>query len=249
MVIPDQDGVIWLPECASTNDEAWLRAADPAVKAVVAHRQTAGRGRRGRAWTSPPGSGLYLTWLARPGFPASDGGALPLLAAVAVAELATRAGAKPWLKWPNDVWVGDGKLAGILTEARTDGAAWAAVVGVGLNLRTPKDGWPAGVPAVALDAVAPDVPEPHAAAKDLLQRLARWQAKVEADGFAPLIEAWGQWAPPEGTVFEQAGHRGAFLGLAEDGALRLRDAEGAEILIRTGEVHLVEAAPNPEEPL
>lgn len=239
MVTPDDAGIVWLPECESTNDEAWARIDDPSARAVVAHRQTAGRGRRGRQWTSPPGTGLYLSWVARPSFPPAQGSALPLLAAVAVAELVVAAGARPWLKWPNDVWIGDHKLAGVLSEARAAGDQWTAVVGVGLNLRTPRDGWPPEVPAVALAECAPDVPEPHAAAHDLIERLDRWLARVESDGLAPVLAAWQTWAPPPDTRMHQAGQTGLFDGLEPDGALRLRTDSGDVICIRTGEVNLV----------
>jgi BirA family biotin operon repressor/biotin-[acetyl-CoA-carboxylase] ligase len=242
-MVTSEAGIVWLPECESTNDEAWARIDDADVRAVVAHRQTGGRGRRGRQWVSPPGTGLYLTWMAHPSFPPAAGPALPLLAAVAVAEMVVAAGARPWLKWPNDVCIGDRKLAGILSEARTAGDSWAAVVGVGINLRSPPGGWPLSVPGIALEDATPDVPEAHAAARDLVARLDRWLARVETEGLAPVLQAWQSWAPPAGTHLRQGDHEGIYAGLAPDGALRLRTADGTVQTIRTGEVELVRYLP------
>lgn len=231
-------GLLWLGSCGSTNDEAWARVDDPAVRAVAADHQTAGRGRRGRAWHSPPGAGLYLSWIARPRFDQSMGGALPLLAAAAAAELVAERGVTPTLKWPNDLLVDGRKLAGILCEARGTPAAWTAVVGVGLNVRAPAGGWPADVPGVALDERAADPGPPRALAGALLTGLERWLARVERAGLAPVLEAWHRHAPPAGTRMRQGGVLGTFAGLAPDGALWLDTATGRRA-IHAGEVELV----------
>ena len=108
-----KDGLLWLETCSSTNDEAATRINEPGLVAVASHHQEQGRGRMGRSWFSPPGCGLYMSWIARPKFPQSMGGAIPMLAAAATAEVMTELGIKPTLKWPNDVLIGRQKLSGI----------------------------------------------------------------------------------------------------------------------------------------
>lgn len=131
---------------ASTNDTIADRMRDgaPHGTAVYADAQTAGRGRRGRRWFSPPGHNLYLSvGLRVPGVRAHVG-RLPLAAGVAVAELlAADAGLRPGLKWPNDVRVEGRKIAGILCEGVSHpGLEDVVVVGIGLNLNTPPDAFP-----------------------------------------------------------------------------------------------------------
>jgi BirA family biotin operon repressor/biotin-[acetyl-CoA-carboxylase] ligase len=136
---------------------------------LVAEEQTAGRGRLGRTWTSVPGAALTFSVLLRPvTVPPARRGWLPLLAGVAVASAvhsvtgggvasdadsgaASAGGVGAALKWPNDVLVGDRKLAGILAEQSPDGSA--VVIGMGLNVATPADALPvspAGLPATSL---------------------------------------------------------------------------------------------------
>lgn len=233
-------GLAWLDGCGSTNDEAWRRVTDPAARAVAADHQTAGRGRRGRRWHSPPGCGLYLSWIARPRFDQSLGPALPLMAAAAVAEAVVALGApSPTLKWPNDVLLDGRKLAGILCEARGTPAAWTAVVGIGLNVRRPPDGWPPDVPGIALDERVRGLSSPRALVEPLVGRLEYWLSAVERSGLAPVLEAWHRHAPPAGARMRQGGVEGAFAGLAPDGALRLRTAEGIAT-IHAGEVELID---------
>ena len=124
-------GVRWVAQVSSTNDEvaALARAGAPEGAAIVADWQSAGRGRRGRAWDAPPGSSLLVSVLLRP----PEGSAhLALMAAGLAAVEACRvaAGVEAALKWPNDVVVPDGKLGGILSEAHGGGV----VVGLGLNV-------------------------------------------------------------------------------------------------------------------
>ena len=125
--------VRWLPEIDSTNrylmDEA--RAGAPAGLVVVADHQTAGRGRMGREWVAPPGASLLVSVLLRPALPVDRRHLLVMTAAVAMAEaVEAETGVVAGLKWPNDLLVGDRKLAGILAEAAGD----ALVVGIGVNL-------------------------------------------------------------------------------------------------------------------
>ncbi len=123
----------------STNNAAWeaARGGAPAGWACAAQTQTLGRGRQGRAWSSPQGSGLYVSWLVRPNWPLEELTRLTILAGLAAARaVETVAGFTPELKWPNDVqWRGK-KLAGVLIEAQPlAGKLAAAVIGVGINVR------------------------------------------------------------------------------------------------------------------
>ena len=129
--------VVALGETTSTNDVARALAADgaPDGTIVIADVQSAGRGRLGRAWHSPPGVGLYLSALLRPGGPLDSVGRYGLVAAVAACEACREvAGSEVTLKWPNDVVAAGRKLAGILSEARSDGSAIDLVVGIGVNV-------------------------------------------------------------------------------------------------------------------
>lgn len=123
-----------VPQTGSTNADLLAEARAGAAEGLVlvAEEQTAGRGRLGRSWSAPPGAGLIFSVLLRPaGVPPTRLGWLPLLTGVAVASaVRDQTGLPASLKWPNDVLVGERKLAGILAEAHGD----AVVVGVGLNI-------------------------------------------------------------------------------------------------------------------
>jgi BirA family transcriptional regulator, biotin operon repressor / biotin---[acetyl-CoA-carboxylase] ligase len=127
--------VRWFESVDSTNRYLLDCAAHGAAEGVVAvaDEQTAGRGRLGRSWIAPPGTALLVSVLLRPSLPVERLHLVTLAAALAATEAVPDVGAR--VKWPNDVVVGDRKLAGVLAEA--DGAG-AVVVGMGLNLR---DDW------------------------------------------------------------------------------------------------------------
>jgi BirA family transcriptional regulator, biotin operon repressor / biotin---[acetyl-CoA-carboxylase] ligase len=125
-------------ETGSTNADLLAEARSGAQEGLVlvAEAQTAGRGRMGRRWVSPPRSALTFSVLLRPGVPAALLGWMPLLAGVAVASaLRGTAGVDARLKWPNDVLAGDAKLAGILAERWGE----AIVVGTGINVFQRRD--------------------------------------------------------------------------------------------------------------
>ena len=139
--------------CTSTNDVLKARAgalSDPYV--LIACRQTGGKGRMGRSFFSPDGTGLYMSVLLRPELPARD---LPLLtpaAAVAVCQaIREDLGVEAGIKWVNDILVDGKKVCGILTEsALTPGGDVShAVVGIGVNVSPPEGGWPEEISATA----------------------------------------------------------------------------------------------------
>ena len=127
--------ILWYPDVPSTNDLAAALAERGAREGcvVVANGQSAGRGRQGRRWASPPGAGLYVSTVLRPA-----GHALPLLtiaAGVGVADgIQAATGLVPDLKWPNDVFVSGRKVAGVLAEATSSVAGTCVVLGFGINV-------------------------------------------------------------------------------------------------------------------
>jgi BirA family biotin operon repressor/biotin-[acetyl-CoA-carboxylase] ligase len=147
--------LVCLAETTSVLDELHRLAAQGATAgtAVLADRQTRGRGRQGRSWQSPAGRGIWLAFLVRPGPP--ETGLLALRVGLAVARAVEAVGAAARIKWPNDVMLGDRKLAGILCEARWESArpAWVAV-GIGINVKGPLPDEIAGL-AATLDETVP----------------------------------------------------------------------------------------------
>ncbi len=204
--------------------------------AILAREQTAGRGREGRPWRSPPGN-LYLSALLRPAVPARQAPQWALLAAVALAEAAAELDAEPAslrLKWPNDLLRHGAKCAGILTETALapDGTlAWLAY-GIGVNLRHAPS--LADRPTACLATTA----TPEEFAPCLLARLLHWRGTMLAEGFAPIRAAWLRRGPEPGaklTLTAGPVTAGAFAGLAEDGALLL-ESGGTRHRILAGEV-------------
>jgi BirA family transcriptional regulator, biotin operon repressor / biotin---[acetyl-CoA-carboxylase] ligase len=213
-------------------------------RVLVAEEQTAGRGRLGRTWTSVPGASLTFSVLLRPAaVPASRRGWLPLLAGVAVASAvhsvtegaggAADDGVGALLKWPNDVLVGERKLAGILAEQSPDGSA--VVIGTGLNVTTPAAGLPvspAGLPATSLLAEGFAVSR-ESLLLDMLHRLERWYVAFRTDpdpvrtdlldAYRPLCATLGQ------TVRVELPAGQVVTGVADD-----IDADGRLLVQETG---------------
>ncbi|WP_431305436.1 biotin--[acetyl-CoA-carboxylase] ligase [Sediminicoccus sp. BL-A-41-H5] len=203
--------------------------------AILARRQTAGRGRAGRAWNSQAGN-LHISILIRPMASARDIAGYALLAAVALHDAARHhaPGRALTLKWPNDLMESGAKLAGILSEAALDerGGIAHLIFGIGVNL--------AHAPVVEGRAVAAlgAIP-PEDVAATLLERLAHWLALREAGGFAPIRAAWMERGPERGSRMTlRHGDKpvtGSYEGLAEDGGLLLATA-GGPMVFHAGEV-------------
>ncbi len=233
----------------STNDDARAaaRAGAPEGSVFLAAKQTAGKGRLGRSWESPSG-GVYLSVVLRPRVAPAEVASLSLALALGVARGLETLGVSPQLKWPNDVLLGQGKLAGLLHEmsAESDAVTWV-VAGIGVNVRR-------GEPAI------PD-PKGGAARASYLEdfagpvRLAQ-VAAAELDGIAEAYRAWTRdgfsamraeyearfaLAGESVRVSDASGGvraEGEVLGVDDDGWLILKDDSGSTLGIAAGEVTL-----------
>jgi BirA family biotin operon repressor/biotin-[acetyl-CoA-carboxylase] ligase len=223
-------------ETGSTNDDlASLALAGEAEGSWLrAERQTVGRGRQGRAWSSPPGN-LYASTLVRlqPGDPPAP--TLALVAAVALHEVASAWApeAAIQIKWPNDLLAGGAKLAGILLER----AGEAVVIGFGANLAHHPGGTER--PVTSLAALTGSAPEPAPFLEQLAESFARHLARWRSQGIAPIRAAWLERAHPLGTALTTPEGEGLFDGLDETGALRLRLPHGEVRLVHAGDVFLL----------
>lgn len=230
-------------ELDSTNAEARRRAeaGEAGPVWITAAVQTAGRGRRGRSWSTKEGN-LAATLLTATSAPPAEAAQVSFLAALAAAELADAClgpGAAR-LKWPNDVLVFGDKAVGILVESgpRGDGRLWLAV-GIGVNLAH----HPADVerPATSFaEHMAGRPPAPRDALEILAARFEAWRRIWEGEGFAPIAKAWTEHAYGLGEPCEarlpNRTIKGVALGLDPDGALRLRLDDGRIERITAGDV-------------
>lgn len=230
-------------EIDSTNEEArrLASAGERGPLWIVADRQTAGRGRRGRAWESPAGN-LAATLLIAPRRPASECAQLSFVAAIsacdAIAGFAPAAEFR--VKWPNDVLANGKKIAGILLESASGEAgrlAWLAI-GIGINLaHFPPD---TEFPATALAALGAPAPSPRDALAQLAAHFAKWYEAWTDKGFAPIHDAWlARAAGLGGRIRARLTNEettGVFEGIDQTGALILRELSGKTRMISAGEV-------------
>ncbi len=241
-------------QVGSTMDLAaeFAAAGEPEGLVVVADEQTAGRGRAGRAWQAPPGSALLMTVLLRPDVPADRLSVLAPLAGVALAEaIETATGLPCWLKWPNDLWLGERnagkKAAGVLSSARMlGGKPDHVLVGIGLNVSTPPSVLPDGATSIAVEIEAAGAGQAVAHADRerilaaLLSRLDAHYAAFVLNREQPDLDGWLARAAMLGepVMVEVGGamHRGIHAGIDNDGALLLRLDDGSLERIVAGDL-------------
>jgi len=235
-----------LVDCGSTNDEAarLARAGARHGTIVTAETQTAGRGRDGRPWASPPGLGLYLSAVVRPPLPLAMVPAMTLAIGVGVCNAARAHGADAQLKWPNDVLVGGRKLAGVLVEAQSQGSRLESViVGIGVNLggELPDE---VADRAITLARAAGRPIDRAAFLATLLEHVEHWIDRYIAGGVTAVIAPWQARMAPNLIARAHAQRDGAAMvgevaGLDGDGALLLRDAAGCLHRVRSGDVEVM----------
>lgn len=244
LALPAGWRLLALDSVGSTMDEARRLAEDgaPDGVAVWAREQTQGRGRQGRAWTSPRGN-LYVTLLTRPRGSPLQAAQFGFAAGLALAEAMEPylAPGQVALKWPNDLLLDGAKAAGMLLESRAGaaGVEWL-LLGLGVNLAAAPAPGETPYRAASLAAVAGRLVPPDAVLPVFLAAFARWRARLEAEGFAALRDAWlaraaGLGGPltarlPNGSV------EGTFRDLDADGALVLERADGVRQRITAADV-------------
>ena len=240
-VAPVRLDLRWYPSVTSTMDvaEEAAQAGAPEGLFIVADEQTRGRGRRGRTWSSPAGTGLYLTVLLRPPF--EDGMMLSLItlaSGVAARQAIGRAsGLHPELKWPNDLMVGRRKLAGILAEGFGLGRVDQAVlVGLGVNLLSAAHPGDIAARATSLEEELGVRVDRSRVLEELMVAIARAYdglRRGDADG---ILRAWRQAAPSaEGAVVRwqtaDGFRQGRTAGVDRTGALLVATENGTQRIV------------------
>ncbi len=187
--------VISVETCASTNDIAKDLAREGAASGtlVLAERQSAGRGRVGRVWHSPPGAGIYASLIVRPDDPAPSAAVLQFTTGVAVAHAAMKKTGKPArLRWPNDLLFGGRKAAGLLVESIDTGVSPTLIIGIGLNVNQIEEDFPEEIRGIAtsLRLVGGRPLDRIEVLATLLATLEEWYDRMARGDLAALAAAW-----------------------------------------------------------
>ncbi len=237
---PDPFRLMVRDEAGSTNVElrALAESGAPGGLVLLALKQTAGRGRRGAVWFAPEGESLAFSILIRPQEPKALWPRLALATGLAVAEAAESFGPSTGIKWPNDIWIGRRKLAGILVEAGTD----YAIIGIGLNVNT--TGFPAEVANIATSLkieTQREFSRPDVLAA-IIRRFAIHHSQIGV-GFNDLLDSVRQRCVLTGhhvSLDTSSGPRtGIMHGIAPGGELQLRTDKGIENLIQADEIRII----------
>ncbi len=234
----------WFDTLGSTNDALKNAAAAgaPEGAAVAARTQTGGKGRLGRVFQSPAGTGMYLSVLLRPQAPVEDCIHLTCTVAVAVHRAIEKCcGLACGIKWPNDLTWGNRKLGGILTEVSAkDGKVDWAVVGIGINCRAPQGGFPPEIAHIATDLEsAGGACTPEALADAVLQEM-----EILAQTCIPDRKSWmddyRKHCVTTGKTVEVITPLGSKTAVAktvaDDGGLWVEYSDGRQEAVSSGEV-------------
>ncbi|MBU0480164.1 MAG: biotin--[acetyl-CoA-carboxylase] ligase [Proteobacteria bacterium] len=250
--------VTMLDETTSTNTlalEAARRGAET-NSIILAETQSMGRGRLGRKWLSPPGTGLYFSMILRPELDPADLAKITLAAGLAVCRgVSTVTGLKPVIKWPNDLLIGGKKFAGILTETEAMAGENKPVVilGIGMNINTKPTQFPNDLQekATSLSIFSGREICRGSLLKEVAEEIIQVVSRLEKEGFSGILAEWNLhdgtrnrelvWVSRNGTTV-----RGVSLGPDQDGLLRVRDQQGTVYEILSGDIELASPGGLPE---
>lgn len=232
-------------EIGSTNDEAFRLGVkgSPEGTALIAERQSAGKGRMQRMWHSPSGANIYTSVILRPRFSPGLAPQISLAAGVAVAEtLEPYCPGRVALKWPNDVQVGGKKVCGILTQMRMVGdAVDFVVVGIGVNVNWKREEFPADIREIATSLSMEAGRELSRLELIILlyENLAKWYRELSKKGFAPVRKQWLERTTmigkPVSVQFGKETIRGEAVDLDEDGSLVLQADGKKRVKVAAGD--------------
>ncbi len=238
--------IIVSQETGSTNEDARELGRQGAEEGtvVIAESQTAGRGRRGRRWASPPHTNLYLSVILRPPLAPADAALFTLLAAVALCRTIREMYClEPKIKWPNDLLLDGKKAAGILAEMEAEqDRIHFLVLGIGVNLNMTEEMFPEEIlyPATSVSILLGRKVQRAGFARGLLESLDREYDGLLRQGAAPLMKAWMEHSAHTEKRIEvntpQGPLKGRFLGIDETGAMILETAGGRRRTIHVGDV-------------
>lgn len=240
-----RENYFYLSETDSTNKYAKQLAAQgyPEGTLVVAERQTAGRGRRGRQWHSEPGQAIFMSLILRPSLPLKELSRITLFIAVAVVETLERFGIKSGIKWPNDVLINGRKIAGILTEAVTDMDGIEYIVtGIGLNVNNRIEDFPEeirSIPTTIREEAGHCVSRVEVL-QEFLWQLETSYRQLLSGGFNEILEKVRSLSLVIGRDIKIDSVNGITTGRAIDidnnGFLMVRDAQGDIHNVMSGEI-------------
>ncbi|MGB7210940.1 MAG: biotin--[acetyl-CoA-carboxylase] ligase [Pyrinomonadaceae bacterium] len=233
----------------STNTEAMKQArlgADEGL-CIVAHRQTAGRGRHGRTWVSDKNVGLYLSIILRPKLETRFLPLITLMTGVAVHDTLQEFGLKPDIKWVNDILVNEKKISGILAETTETPNGLAVIVGIGVNIRSSNFPDEIADTATSIEVQSGQKPTADELANTLTRFFAYlYDILLGDDGTKEILNKWRR----RSTYFSGKSVRAALGnetvegttdGLEENGALRVRKSDGSVTIIQAGDVEQLRA--------
>lgn len=230
---------------SSTNTEAASQATRGAPEGlcIVAREQTAGRGRAGRSWISPPDSGLYFSMVLRPRLSTNDLPLVTLMAAVSVHRaLLSAFDLNTNIKWPNDIYADEKKLCGILAETVETNSGRAVILGIGINLND--EAFPAEIKDIAtsLKTLTGKKPDMEKLLEALTQSLSFDYLILHSEnGIQSTLENWkARSSYAEGKYVRvnltNESFEGTTRGLEPNGALRVETTEGSIRIINAGDV-------------
>ncbi|MBF0329765.1 MAG: biotin--[acetyl-CoA-carboxylase] ligase [Nitrospirae bacterium] len=238
--------IIFLKETGSTNEFAdnLVKKGSEEGTVVIADSQTAGIGRHGRSWFSPPGKNLYVSVILKHPLPVNKSGLLSLMAAVASCSALNKfASLKTGIKWPNDVLCNERKLGGILTTLKSSGDfVKHAVLGIGLNINISRDEFPEEISATTTSARIETGAELSRKdiARELLANIDFWYKKLTSGEEEDIISTWTKLSITLGKKVTAKTADGFYSGIAEaiddKGMLLIRLDDNSLKKISSGEI-------------
>ncbi|MCF6137553.1 biotin--[acetyl-CoA-carboxylase] ligase [Pseudalkalibacillus berkeleyi] len=213
---------------------------------IIADEQTVGRGRLGRAWHSPKGSGVWMSIILRPNIPPQKAPQLTLLAAVSVVQgIEEVTGLSAQIKWPNDILIDGKKVVGILTELQAEAdRVNSVIIGIGINVNTPKEAFPKDIETIATSLKVEKGEEIERAylVRAIMEKMEKLYHIYLEHGFAPIKLMWESSAASLGKRVRVRTITGELYGKAqgitEEGVLLVEDDEGTVHRVYSADIEL-----------